>query len=96
MAGRFSIVGRAGGMNGVEDQLLVLTQGAHQGAARLLQRDRQASGGKAPPQFDDLTMAVIENALTQPAINSAITETARIIRNTFLKLLNTCNFSAPY
>ena len=29
-----------------------------------------------PPQFDDLTMAVIENDLTQPAINAAVTDTA--------------------
>jgi basic membrane lipoprotein Med (substrate-binding protein (PBP1-ABC) superfamily) len=29
-----------------------------------------------PPQYEDLSMAIIENDLTQPAINAAVTETA--------------------
>src|SRR5258708_25294829 len=47
----FAVVGRAGGMNGVKNQVLVLAQGEHQRAARLLQGNSQTAGGETPPQL---------------------------------------------
>jgi len=45
-----AIIRSAGGMKGVQDQMLVLAQGEHQRSARLLQRDGQAASGEALPQ----------------------------------------------
>src|SRR4029453_18598154 len=47
----FAVVGRAGGMNGVQNQVLVLAQGEHQWAARLLQGNGHAAGWETPPQL---------------------------------------------
>src|SRR6516165_10333115 len=47
----FAVVGCAGGMNGVQNQVLVLAQGEHQRAARLLHSDGQAAGGKTLAQL---------------------------------------------
>ena len=46
-----AVVGRAGGMNVVQNQVLVLAQGEHQWAARLLQGNGHAAGWETPPQL---------------------------------------------